>query len=170
MYADDTAILADSRENLCHNTQLLIGNIYKITGMETHYATSETGTSKSNAMFFPAKSSAFNLPPPLYIKGLNGDMAFIPFVPYTKYLGSVIHWNVDFKLEVETRRKKALKVIFTIKKMLNEKNLKPEIKGKLIKLLILPVLLFNSEAWVTGGELTRNMEQPWKLACRTRNT
>ena len=73
MYADDTAILADSRENLSHNTQLLIDNIFKITGMETHYATTVTGTSKSKAMFFPAKGSAFNIPPPLSIKGHNGS-------------------------------------------------------------------------------------------------
>ena len=166
MYADDTAILADSRENLSHNTQLLIDNIFKITGMETHYATTVTGTSKSKAMFFPAKGSAFNIPPPLSIKGHNDSKAFIPFVPFTKYLGSIIHWNVDFKPEVETRRKKALKVTFSIKKMLNDKNLKPEIKGKLINLLILPVLLFNSEAWVIGDVQTGRLKQTWKLACR----
>ena len=97
-------------------------------------------------MFFPAKGSTYTTPSPLIIKDREGNEAFIPFEPSIKYLGSTIHWNVDFKLEVDARRSQTYKAIFAIKKLLNEKSLKPEIKGKLINLLILPVLLFNSEA------------------------
>ena len=35
-YADDMAILADSRENLSFNTQLTTDEVLRVTGMETH--------------------------------------------------------------------------------------------------------------------------------------
>lgn len=120
--------------------------------MKVHYAITKADISKSKAMFFPAKGFAFTTPPPLAIKYYTGGKAFIPFESYTKYLGSIIHWNVDFKLEVKARRTKTDKAIFATKKLLNDKSLKPETKGKLIKLLILTVLLFNSEAWVLSSE------------------
>jgi hypothetical protein len=113
LYADDCAILFETRADLITGTSYLFNHLRKF-GLQMHVGTGDTA-SKTEAMFFPAPR-----PNPSDAATVNGTerfdvldeatgtvVGFINFTTEFKYLGSIIHPTLTSDADVDKRMKAA---------------------------------------------------------------
>ena len=78
---------------------------------------------------------------------VDGD-GFISFVEQFKYLGTHISQSLDSDLDVGIRIDKASQAFGALRQStFSNKDVKPEMKGRIYVALVLGVLLYGSECW-----------------------
>jgi hypothetical protein len=127
LFADDCAVIFNSREELVLGTQHLYSHLRKF-GLEMHVGRGGTA-SKTEAMFCPK-------PHKLYQSentgrfNLDGD-GFIDFTEEFKYLGSIITSSLTSDADVEKRIKSATAIFGAMSKCIfTRKDISPKVKGQ----------------------------------------
>jgi len=148
LYADDCAILFETRADLITGTSCLFNHLRKF-GLQMHVGTGDTA-SKTEAMFFPAPC-----PSPANAATANGTerfdvldeatgtaVGFINFTTEFKYLGSIIHPTLTSDADVDKRIKAATASFGALRTVLTNKYLDPKVKGQVYVALCLSILLY----------------------------
>ena len=172
LYADDCAILFETRADLITGTSYLFNHLRKF-GLQMHVGTGDTA-SKTEAMFFPAPR-----PSPANAATANGSerfdvldeatgtvVGFINFTTEFKYLGSIIHPTLTSDADVDKRIKAATASFGALRNVLTNKYLDPKVKGQVYVALCLSILLYGSEVWCLREDLFRRLRNFHHRCCR----
>jgi hypothetical protein len=164
LFADDCAVIFNSREELVLGTQHLYSHLRKF-GLEMHVGRGGTA-SKTEAMFCPK-------PRKLYESEntgrfyLDGD-GFIDFTKEFKYLGSIITSSLTSDADVEKRIKSAMAIFGAMSKgIFTRKDISPKVKGQVYNSLVLSVLLYGSESWALREDLFNRLRSFHNRCART---
>ena len=150
-YADDTALVFDSRED-CETGIPLCMNHFGRYGMEVHSAPIEPREDSKSVVLFCSK------PPSLYNDPITFDDTnlsdiiignrYIPIVAFFIYLGSVISRDLSDDLDVNRRIQKAGNAFGMMRKCLFSSPLiRLKTKANVYLTFILPILLYGVECW-----------------------
>ena len=133
LYADDTAIIADSKENLQRGLNALISycEMWKL----------QINTDKTKVTIFEKRKS--KEPKPVFT--LNNNP--IEIVESFNYLGVVLSSNGSMKKCIDTALDKGRKAMFAILKKARILNLSPSTQIELFHNLVLPIVLYGAEIW-----------------------
>jgi hypothetical protein len=149
LFADDCAVIFNSREELVLGTQHLYSHLRKF-GLEMQVGRGGTA-SKTEAMFCPK-------PRKLYESEntgrfyLDGD-GFIDFTKEFKYLGSIVHYSLSSEADVDKRIKSATAAFGALKNVFTNRHLDLNIKGRIYVALCVSILLYGSEILCLREEL-----------------
>jgi hypothetical protein len=146
-YADDGALLFSSREDLLEGTKRIRTHLERF-GLTMHAGTSSK-ESKSFALFVPAGGR-------IYEDGDTDkleleDGCHIPFVKKFKYLGAIINSELTDGEECTWRIAKATQVFGALRQaVFSKRGITPEAKRAVYVAIVLPVLLYGCENWITS--------------------
>ena len=158
-YADDTAVLFESREDLVEFAPLLM-NHFRRFGMEIHAGDrrSPEKPSKTEVLFVAAPPTVYSNPASYDGTDLTeislGNYQYFPVVEKFCYLGSLITRDCKDTEDVCHRIKRASNAFGSLRKLLFSNPLiSLSAKGSAYRCLILPILLYGAETWC----LTENL-------------
>jgi hypothetical protein len=143
LYADDAALLFDSREDLVVMTRYLYSHFIKL-GLLMHSGTGDT-KSKTSFIYCPDKTENYSQGDTSNI--CLGGGKTITSSEEMSYLGSRIHYSLSCEADVIHRIKQASSAMGALRPTLKRKDLKLEVKGKIYVALVLSILLYGSESW-----------------------
>ena len=132
LYADDTAILAESPESL----QLAIDAMYNYC-LEWDL---QINVSKTKVVVF-SKGKIRNLPTFTY----NGQKIDVIFD--FQYLGIQFNYNGSFKLAQKSLYDRATKAMYALLKKIRKLMLPIDVQIELFESTVVPILLYSSEVW-----------------------
>ena len=162
VYADDTAILFDSRNSLVDGVHNIISHFARF-GMEVHSGNIQLkDDSKSEILFCPKPSCMYTDPDTfdnadLSNVSLGGDR-YIPIVDKFTYLGSVISSEYTDEADVDARIEKAGNAFGSLRKCLfSSTQVSCKVKGVVYTSLILPILLYGAECWSLTEQLLHKL-------------
>lgn len=158
-YADDTAVLFDTRDHLETYTPLLIDHFERF-GMQVHVDDcNETNKlSKTEVLFVSAPSSQYVDPVSFDNTNLNpidlGNGRFLPVVDKFNYLGTILNSDCRDNEDVAFRIKKAGNAFGALRKcVFTNPNITFDVKRTVYEGLILPLLLYGAESWCLSEKL-----------------
>ena len=134
-YADDTALLADSYENMC--------SVLNKVNEAGERAGLKLNAKKTKVMSINCQTEA----DPIRINGIDLD-----YVSYMKYLGSIKESDGSCTKDVTTRIAMAKKKMIDLNNIWKDRGIPLILKVKLLKTLIWPVMLYGSESWTLRSE------------------
>lgn len=140
-YADDTVIMASSISEL----QSLMDLIVKHSEDFGLYM----NTSKTKLLVF------LKTPRPATLK-LHGET--IAQVSSLKYLGSLVNQQCDPKLEIRSRIAQARITLNNMKTLLANRNLSLELRIRILRCYVFPVLLYGCESWTIDATTEKRIE------------
>ena len=161
-YADDTAVLFESRASLDEGVPQLIVHFARF-GMEVHTGnTIHEKKSKSEILFCPKSLQLYHDPETYDNANVHpvdlGDGEFIPIVFMFIYLGTVLAHDCSDKLDVENRIDKAGNAFGALRDCLfSSTRVTYAAKRLVYNLLILSILLYGSESWCLTETLYRQL-------------
>ena len=150
-YADDTAMLFDSRENLTEGVSSIMLHFARF-GMEVHSGKIEPRDDSKSEILFCSKPPCMYKDPDTFdgtdlSDVLVGENRFIPIVNKFTYLGSVVTRECTDE-DVNTRIKLAGNAFGSLRKCLfSSSQVSYKVKGLVYCALILPILLYGAECW-----------------------
>ena len=153
LFADDCALLFNSREDLVIGANYLFHHLRKF-GLLMHIGIGDIA-SKTEAMFFPAPRQAHSSGDQTNFSVAHG---FVTFTNEFKYLGSLVHYtltsdaDIAYKIDKATAAFGALRENFFSNRLVN-----PKEKGQVYVTLCLTILLYGSESWCVREDLFRRM-------------
>ena len=158
-YADDTAVLFESRESLEEFTQLLINHFARF-GMEVHTGDSNQPEKppKTEVLFVSAPSTTYKDPSTYDNRNLNhiqldGDR-YLPVVKEFRYLGTLLSRNCKDDSDVISRINKAGNAFGALRKCIfGNRSVNSVAKKSVYEGLILSILLYGSESWCITEKL-----------------
>ena len=156
LYADDAATPHASREALLAMTNEMY-NHFRLFGLLMHVGINGM-RSKTEAMFFPAKTKADTSS-----AGDTSDMLLdcggtVSFTQSFVYLGSLLHSDLSDHHDVETRLKKASQAFGALRsKIFSSRDIPERLKGKVYAGGVLAVLLYGCESWCLTAESVRRL-------------
>ena len=154
LFADDCALLFDSREDLIIGAEYIFQHLRRF-GLQMHVGRGAQA-SKTEAMYFPAR-------PQDYKDGNTTDFGidkdgFISFTEQFKYLGSYIHFSLQDTFDVTERIKSASKAFGALQSdIFANKHVSKKVKGKVFNTLVLTILLYGSECWTMTARIMRQL-------------
>ena len=158
-YADDTAVLFPTRENLEHYTPILLKHFERF-GMEVHTGdkTQPDKPSKTEVLFVAAPSTVYNDPSTYDGRDLSqielGNHRFLPVVSKFCYLGSILTRNCKDEEDIKSRIQAAGNSFGALRKCLfTNQSISFPAKRTVYEGLILSILLYGSESWCLTEEL-----------------
>ena len=158
-YADDAAILFDSRETLETFTPLLINHFEKF-GMEVHvfHPDQPNKPSKTEVLFVSGPPSSYINHITLADRNLQpidlGNNKLLPVVTKFSYLGSTLNTDCRDNEDVIFRIKKAGNAFGALRKCLfSNPNVALDAKRAVYEGLILSILLYGAESWCLTEKL-----------------
>ena len=160
-YADDTAIIFESRYDLEIGVPLIMNHFVRF-GMEVHSGPLQPREESKSVVLYCSK------PPSMYKEADTYDNAdlsdvilgrrYIPIVDEFVYLGTVINRDCTDEADVNRRIQKAGNAFGSLRKCLfSSTRIKPEVKGKVYETYILPILLYGAETWSLTETLLKNL-------------
>lgn len=168
-YADDTAVLFSSRNDLIQGITSIIEHFSRF-GTEIHTGILEPRENSKTEVLFCSK------PPTMYASRetfddadlsdivINGNR-YVPVVQQFTYLGSIVSSDGSDEKDIEVRIRKASNAFGALKKSVFGSSLvNAKIKGKVYECCILPILLYGSECWCLSEKL-RNMIRKFHNQC-----
>ena len=161
-YADDAAILFDSRASLDDGAPRLVVHFGRF-GMEVHAGnTLSKKKSKSEVLFCPKPLQLYQEPETYdnaNITPVNlGEGNFIPIVFMFVYLGTILSHDCTDKLDVENRIDKAGSAFGALRDCLfASTRVNYRAKSLAFTTLILSILLYGSESWCLTEALYRQL-------------
>ena len=179
LYADDAAVMFDSREALESGGNELIRHLARF-GLQAHYAPEGTDPKKSKtvAMVFEPHVRQPNqqhqqpdLPEPIQIQpNIVAETTYpagqVPFVNSFKYLGSTINSWLDDNDDVGSRIQSASQVFGALRCVFDLPKLSIESKAKLYTACVLSVALYGSEGWCETAANVRRLSVFHNRCCR----
>lgn len=145
LYADDTALLATSHEEL----EEMLNYLHKCMtewGLRISFE-------KTEAMAFGAAAEGGKKWPPLKV----GDQQ-VNYVDKFKYLGSIFTSLGGDSTDCTTRISKAWACYHSLKKILKAKYLSVKTRIGVYKVTVMPTLLYGAESWVLCDEEVEKLE------------
>lgn len=161
-YADDTAVLFESRESLDVGVPQLIEHFARF-GMEVHTGnTLLDKKSKSEILFCPKPLQLYHDPETHDNADVSpvdlGDGEFIPIVSKFVYLGTVLAHDCSDKIDIENRIDKAGNAFGALRDCLfSSTQVTYAAKCLVYRALILSILLYGSESWCLTEALFRQL-------------
>ena len=160
-YADDTAVLFESRENVEEFTPLLIAHFQRF-GMEVHTGdiNQPNKPPKTEILFVAAPSIVYEDPASYDDRDLSDikldETHFIPVVDRFCYLGTILSRDCKDMFDITARITKASNAFGSLRKSIfTNKSISISVKSAVYECLILPILLYGAEAWCITEELFR---------------
>ena len=149
-YADDTAVLFQSREETEVYSPLLIQH-FRRWGLEIHVGTAKK-KSKTEVLFAAARPLAYEDPETYDNCDMSnidlGNGTFFPVVSFFQYLGSILSRDCKDDLDVVTRIDLAAAAFGSLRDCLfSSTRICLEAKKIVFEALILTILLYGSECW-----------------------
>ena len=142
MYADDTIVMANNKENL----QKAIDNMCKYCERwKLKMNSSKTKVTVFGNRKIDASKFSFTC---------NGEE--LEIVHNFKYLGIIFNFNGAFKIGITELKKQASRAMFALISKCRKFDLPIDIRLELFDSLVMPVMLYASEVW--GGEHTGILE------------
>ena len=158
-YADDTAVLFNSRQELEMYTPLLLQHFERF-GMEVHtgHVDEPDKPSKTEVLFVAAPASRYVNPDTFDDADLTdlvlSNGRFIPIVDKFVYLGTTLTRNCRDDEDVKARIKKAGNAFGALRKCLfSNPSISLDAKRIIYEGLILSILLYGSECWCLTEKL-----------------
>ena len=158
-YADDTAVLFPTRDDLEHYTPLLLKHFERF-GMEVHTGdkTQPDKPSKTEVLFVAAPSTMYDDPSTYDGQDLSqielGNQRFLPVVSKFCYLGTILTRNCRDEEDVKSRIQAAGNSFGALRKCLfSNSSISFSAKRTVYEGLILSILLYGSECWCLTEEL-----------------
>jgi len=162
-YADDTAVLFDTRNSLAEYTPLLLEHFSKF-GMEVHVGDRRKPDkpSKTEILFVAAPGRSYVVPETFDDKNLNplelGDDKYLPIVDRFCYLGTILTRNCKDAEDVSNRIKCAGNAFGSLRKILfSNPNISYPAKRSAYLSLVLPIALYGSECWCLKENLLQQL-------------
>ena len=148
-YADDVCLVAATRESL-------EGMLHSLNRSCTDMGLT-ISTQKTKIMaFLPSSSDQQSHPQPV---SLSPDREPVEVVNKFQYLGSVITSTCTLDEEVDSRISKASKVFTSLSRLLwYQRKIKLKNKLRMTKAVILPTLLYGSEAWAVTAPQHKRLQ------------
>ena len=151
-YADDTAILFNSRDYLTKGVCSIVSHFARF-GMEVHSGKIEPKEDSKSEILFCSKPKFLYEKPDTYDDTdlsavIIGENRCIPIVAEFPYLGSIVNRECTDENDVNARIKKAGNAFGALRKCLfSSSQVRPDVKGMVYVAFILPVLLYGVECW-----------------------
>ena len=159
-YADDTAVLFPSREEVESSIPPLLAHFLKF-GLEIHVGTPEK-SSKSEILFVSAPNRTYTDPGTYDGRDLSnielGNGVFIPIVKRFVYLGSVLTTDCSDAADVEARISSASRAFGSIRECLfSSIRITFDVKKSVYEGFILAILLYGAEHWCLTEKLLNRL-------------
>uniref|UniRef100_A0A8D8SJ40 Craniofacial development protein 2 n=2 Tax=Cacopsylla melanoneura TaxID=428564 RepID=A0A8D8SJ40_9HEMI len=141
-YADDTVLLAETMEDL----QRMLNNVIQ--------ASEESGltlNTKKTKYMIVAKTAT----PP---EDLYAGREKLEKVDAYNYLGSRVTCTADYLTEIKIRIEKARAAFLKMRTVLTARDLSINLRTRLLKCYVFPVLLYGVEAWTLNKECERKLQ------------
>ena len=158
-YADDTAVIFETRAILARDSPLLITHFYNF-GMEVHVGdTSQPDKPAKTEILFVSMPDKSYVSPKTYdntdLSPIElGNNLFIPIVEKFCYLGTILSRNCKDTDDIENRIKRASSAFGALRKSLfTNPSISEKVRGAVYSTLILPILLYGSECWCLSENL-----------------
>ena len=103
---------------------------------------------------------------PLRIQCEEGRTGYVQFSEATKYLGFVIHYDLDTRDAVEARISKASQVLGSLRQVQQCRYVAAPVRGKILLATVVNTLLYGSESWVLTTETRRMLTTFYNDCCR----
>lgn len=162
-YADDTAVLFDSREDITKGVSSIISHFARF-GMEVHAGKIEPKEDSKSVILFCSKPTSMYENPDNYDNVdlsdvIVGGNRCIPIVDKFTYLGSVVSRDCTDVKDVDLRIVKAGNAFGSLRKCLfSSSQVSLKVKGSVYSTLILPILLYGAECWSLTEHLLRKLK------------
>ena len=158
-YADDTAVLFESRNDLVTYIPLLL-NHFKRFGMEVHVGdiSLPDKPSKTKILFVSAPFKSYHDSNTFDDTNLSlidlGDGKFIPITDHFCYLGRILSRDCRDDLDITNRIKRASNAFGALRKSIfSNTNVSKKVKASVYESLVLPIALYGSESWCLTEKL-----------------
>ena len=158
-YADDTAVLFESRNDLVIYIPLLLNHFNRF-GMEVHVGdiSLPDKPSKTEILFVSAPFKFYHDSNTFDDTNLSpvdlGDGKFIPITDRFCYLGRILSRDCKDTLDITNRIKRASNAFGALRKSIfSNANVSNKVKASVYESLVLPIALYGSESWC----LTENL-------------
>jgi hypothetical protein len=163
LFADDCALLFNSREDLIRGSNHIFSHLRKF-GLLMHVGRGGTA-SKTEAMYFPS-------PRQRYTDGNTSnfpvdDTGSVSFTESFRYLGSIIHYSLTSDADVDYRISKASAAFGALSNVLRNKHVSNHLKGEVYKALVLSTLLYGCEVWCLREDLFNRLRSFHKRCVRS---
>ena len=143
VYADDTAALFESRDDLTRGT-IIIRAHFKRFGLKIHVG-SDDKKSKTEAMLFPRPRAVYSDYDTSNIAFSDG--AYIHFTTLFKYLGIKISSDLSDEADVNARIAAASGAFGKLNCILLSKKSSRTAKRTAYMAIVIPILIYGAEAW-----------------------
>ena len=161
-YADDTAILFESRISLVDGVPLIMSH-FALFGMEVHSGNTLQDKLSKSEIIFCSKPAIMYTDPDVYdgadLSDVDlGNSLFIPVVAQFIYLGSMLSRDCSDELDVKARVEKAGNAFGALRRCLfSSTQVTHEAKKMVYEGLILPILLYGAECWCLTEKLYQHL-------------
>jgi hypothetical protein len=164
LFADDCAVLFNSRAELITGTQHLFDHLRGF-GLEMHVGRGTTA-SKTEAMYCPKPRKLYEEENTDRFQ-VDGD-GFIDFTKEFKYLGSIINSSLTSDSDIDKRIKSATAIFGALSSCIfSKKDIDLKVKGRIYVSLVLSVLLYGSETWALREDLSQRLRSFHHRCART---
>lgn len=141
-FADDTVILAENMHQLQEIMNCIVHHS-ALHGLQIN-------TTKTKLLIFSKTAVRDEM---LYVGGRPIDQ-----VSSYKYLGALVNENNDPKSEVLSRIEQARCAFFAMKKLFTNKHLSLQLRIRLLRCYIFPVVTYGSECWTLSPSLDKRVQ------------
>ena len=166
-FADDCILFFASREGLRRGLNAFAQTVKAVTGMQMHCAEKAEEESKTVAVCFPAPGRAYEDmdTTPLRIDCGGGQAGFVQFVKQTKYLGSILHYDLSSEPAMEARIVIAEAMMGAMRRALCCKDMNRRVRGRILLATVMNTLLYGSESWILSKPQLRRLTTVWNDCC-----
>ena len=173
-FADDTALIFETKENLQEGTDIII-SIFEAIGLGVHTGNASQPNSKTSAMYIPANSPPESMvcvlpPPPLQSSLLlsSAPDRFVPFVHEYVYLGYKLHWSLSDEPAIRARIAASRGIFGSLRKdLLGTKQATAKVKKTVFVGMVMAMMLYGAEVWIPSARMIRALQSAFRQMVRS---
>ena len=164
-FADDTGMITGTYEDTVEIVSQFPAYMESF-GVPVHLAEGVGEKSKSTVVYVPTNSK--NLKRFDSCSILVNQIKKVNFVQSCRYLGAIIHESLSDEMEITQRIGKAVGMMGILRKsVMASKDVKMEVKRKIMLGLIIPILLDGAENWVLTAKMTNGITTAYNSMIRS---
>ena len=155
-YADDCILFAKTREGLARMVKAFKKTAKDVTGMSMHDAATafprQGGKSQTVCMVCPPPGVRYKEmdTSPLKLQEKDEETAtYVHFKESVVYLGIILHYDLGPDAAMNDRITRAKYRNWEFRRVLRDCPFNAQVKGRVLTAIVLPTLLYGSEAWNT---------------------
>ena len=172
-YADDCTFFANTREGLARMVMAFKKTVKDVTGMSMHDAATafprQGGKSKTVCMVCPPPGVRYKDmdTSPLKLQEKDEETAtYVHFEESVVYLGIILHYDLGPDAAMNNRITRAKYRNWEFRRVLRNRAFNAKVKGCVLKAIVLPTLLYGSEAWNPTVVQMKKVTKTWNYCCR----